>query len=200
MRQLPIHVLTASLLLAGCSTPAGQSSVNVSLAGAHAALERDGLTDADKRLSGAEPSLHSDHERKTYELLRAETEIRTAQAKRALSRTDRLLAAYPHDPRAHELAGKAQLRLGDFTDASRHFDVARQRYVTRDDRSRATDLLALSNGLNAYTHGRLALAQATWARIKDSDVRGSVMNAYNLVAPHDASHRATVLGDSNKPL
>ena len=186
--------------LAGWSAPHSQPAASVSLAGAHASLERDGLTDADKRLDGAESSVRSDHERKMYELLRAETEIRTAQVKQALSRTDRLVAAYPHDPRVHEVAGKAQLRLGDFTDASRHFDVARQRYVARDDRSRATDLLALSNGLDAYTHGRLALAQATWARIKDSDVRGSVMNAYNLVAPHDASHRATVLGDSNKPL
>jgi hypothetical protein len=120
------------------------------------------------------------------------------QATQALARTDRLLEAYPHDPRVNELAGKAQLRLGDFTDASRHFDLARQRFDAPDDQDRATDLLALSNGLNAYAHGRLALAQGMWGGIKDRELRDSVMNAYSVVAPVEAPRPAVLFTGSNQ--
>jgi Flp pilus assembly protein TadD len=107
----------------------------------------------------------------------AEVEIRTGQADIALPVMNQLLAADPSDPRAHEMAGKARLMLGDFSEARQHFSVASTSYSRDADVRRSQDLGALAEGFEAYAQGRVALAEDVWASIADPHLRAEVMGA-----------------------
>ena len=168
--------LIGALLLGGC----GASTLpptDTMLSGAHASLEENDAATARQWLESAEPTLDNARERKEYELLMAEVEIRTGQADVVLPVMDRLLAADPSDPRAHEMAGKARLMLGEFSEARQHFGVAATSYSRSADVSRAQDLGALAEGFEAYAVGRVALAEDAWAAIVDPKLRAGVLGA-----------------------
>jgi len=166
--------LIGGLLLGGCGAkimPAGGDM----LAGAHASLTDNDTVAARQWLASAEPTLNSARDRREYELLAAEVEIRTGAADLALPAMDRLLVADPSDPRANEVAGKARLVLGEFTAARRHFNAALTGYRHEADLNRAQDLLALTEGLDAYSRGRFAQAEESWGGIGDERLRAGVV-------------------------
>ena len=168
--------LIGVLLLGGC----GASTLpptDTMLAGAHASLAENDAVTARQWLASAEPTLDNARERKEYELLMAEVEIRTGQADVALPVMNQLLAADPSDPRAHEMAGKARLMLGEFSEARQHFSVAATSYSREADVTRAEDLGALAEGFEAYALGRVALAEDSWATIVDPKLRAGVLGA-----------------------
>ncbi len=168
--------LIGVLLLGGC----GASTLpptDTMLAGAHASLAENDAVTARQWLASAEPTLDNARERKEYELLMAEVEIRTGQADVALPVMNQLLAADPSDPRAHEMAGKARLMLGEFSEARQHFSVAATSYTREADVTRAEDLGALAEGFEAYALGRVALADDSWATIVDPKLRAGVLGA-----------------------
>ncbi len=168
--------LIGVLLLGGC----GASTLpptDTMLAGAHASLAENDAVTARQWLASAEPTLDNARERKEYELLMAEVEIRTGQADVALPVMNQLLAADPSDPRAHEMAGKARLMLGEFSEARQHFSVAATSYTREADVTRAEDLGALAEGFEAYALGRVALAEDSWATIVDPKLRAGVLGA-----------------------
>ena len=169
-------VLIGAALLGGC-TVSNMPPTDTMLAGAHASLDENDAVTARQWLASAEPTLDNARERKEYELLLAEVEIRTGQADVALPVMNQLLAADPSDPRAHEVAGKARLMLGDFSEARQHFSVAATTYSRDADVRRAEDLGALAEGFEAYAVGRVALAEDAWASIGDPELRAGVMGA-----------------------
>ena len=75
--------LIAALLLGGCETPSGPSAGDL-LAGAHASLADDDAATARDWLVSAEPTLDTARQRKEYEMLMAEVDLRTGQADLAL--------------------------------------------------------------------------------------------------------------------
>lgn len=169
-------VLIGAVLLGGC-TVSNMPPTDTMLAGAHASLDENDAVTARQWLASAEPTLDNARERKEYELLLAEVEIRTGQADVALPVMNQLLAADPSDPRAHEVAGKARLMLGDFSEARQHFSVAATSYSRDADVRRAEDLGALAEGFEAYAVGRVALAEDAWASIGDPKLRAGVIGA-----------------------
>ncbi len=166
--------LIGALLLGGCGAMTLPTAGDM-LAGAHASLADNDPAAARQWLASAEPTLNSDHERMEYELLMAEVEIRTGAADLALPAMNQLLAADPNDPRANEMAGKARLMLGEFTLARQHFSTALTGYRHEADLSRAQDLLALTEGLDAYSRGRFAQAEESWGGIGDERLRAGVV-------------------------
>lgn len=168
--------LIGAMLLGGCGAATLPATGDM-LAGAHASLaDNDALT-ARQWLASAEPTLVDDRQRMEYQLLMAEVDIRTGQADVALPAMNQLLAVNPNDPRAHEMAGKARLMLGEFADARQHFNAALAAYRHEADMSRAADLLALTEGLDAYARGRFAQAEQSWAGIGDERLRAGVVGA-----------------------
>ncbi len=168
--------LIGVLLLGGC----GASTLpptDTMLAGAHASLAENDAVTARQWLASAEPTLDNARERKEYELLMAEVEIRTGQADLALPAMNQLLVADPNNPRAHEMAGKARLMLGEFTEARQHFNVAVTSYNRNTDVDRAKDLRALAEGFEAYALGRVAEAEDSWGQIGDAKLRAGVLGA-----------------------
>lgn len=168
--------LIGATVLAGC----GATTLPVTgdmLAGAHASLADNDAVTARQWLASAEPTLADDRERRDYQLLMAEVDVRTGQALLALPAMNQLLAVNPNDPRANEMAGKARLMLGEFADARQHFNAALAGYRHEADMSRAADLLALSEGLDAYARGRFAQAEESWAGIGDERLRAGVVGA-----------------------
>ena len=143
--------LVGALLLGGCNASTAPPT-DTMLSGAHASLAENDAVSARQWLASAKPTIDNARERKEYELLLAEVEIRTGQADLALPAMNQLLAADPSDPRAHEMAGKAQLMLGDFAEAHQHFNVAVTAYTRNLDVNRAEDLRALAKGFEAYAH------------------------------------------------
>ena len=181
---MKIPRFAAPLFLAGLfvAAPSGCASSSMPgadelLAGAHRSLELNDTATAHQWLQSAQPRLESARQTKEFELLTAELDLRTGSADLALPAADHLLQRYPDDPRAHELAGKAQLMEGDFEAAGRHFTIARERYRDPDDVQRAADLLALSRGFEAYADGKLAAAQGEWEVIRSRELRASVLDA-----------------------
>ena len=168
-------LLAAALLLGGCSSGGGPGADEL-LAGAHRSLDRGDTKNARTWLESARPVVESQRQKKEYRLLEAELDVRTGRAARALGIADKLLAAYPEDPRVHELAGKARMTSGDFTGASVEFTIARAAYRDEADVARAADLIALSSGLEAYAAGRLAVAQDQWDAIRSPQLRASVFD------------------------
>ncbi|MHC4415566.1 MAG: tetratricopeptide repeat protein [Planctomycetota bacterium] len=180
--------LVLSLSLAGpmgCGANSGLPTASDLLAGAHASLEQDDTKTAEQWLASARSSLETDRERKEFELLAAELDIRTGEAELALPAMSRLLESYPDDPRVHELAGKTRFQLGEFAEAGRHFGIAQNRYRDEEDVGRATDLVALARGFEAYARGRMAEAKQRWGHIKDRALRASVFDASVAAAPAD---------------
>ncbi len=168
--------LTAALLLGGCSVSTAPAT-DAMLAGAHASLAENDAVTARQWLASAEPTIDNASERQEYELLMAEVEIRTGQADLALPAMNQLLAADPSNPRAHEMAGKARLMLGEFTEARQHFNVAVTSYTRDMDVGRAQDLRALAEGFEAYAYGRVAEAEDFWGHIGDLKLRAGVLGA-----------------------
>ena len=168
--------LIGALFLGGCGA-SNMPATDAMLAGAHASLEENDAVTARQWLASAEPTLDNARERKEYELLLAEVEIRTGQADVALPVMNQLLAADPNDPRAHEMAGKARLMLGDFSEALHHFSAAATLYSRAADVTRAQDLGALAEGFESYALGRVALAKDAWAAIVDPQLRAGVLGA-----------------------
>ncbi len=168
--------LIGVMLLGGCGATTLPGTGDM-LAGAHASLVENDAATARQWLASAEPTLGTDHERKEYQLLMAELEIRTGQAELALPAMNQLLAVNPNDPRANEMAGKARLMLGEFAEARRHFNAALTGYRREADVSRALDLLALTDGLDAYARGRFAQAEESWVDIGDDRLRAAVVGA-----------------------
>ncbi len=168
--------LIGAMLLGGCGAKTLPATGDM-LAGAHASLADNDAATARQWLASAEPTLGNEHERKEYQLLMAEVEIRTGQADLALPAMHQLLAADPNDPWANEMAGKARLMLGEFSEARRHFNAALTGYRREADVSRAADLLALTDGLDAYAQGRFAQAEESWAGIGDDTLRAGVVGA-----------------------
>ncbi len=166
-----------TLVLAGCTMFSNSPAASDLLAGAHQSLEEDDTASARQWLAGAEGHLDSARDHKEYELLAAELDIRTGRPELAEPAVDRLLQSNPGDPRVQELAGKTRFALADYAEASRHFESARQRYRREHDIDRSSDLVALSNGFDAYARGRLATARDHWGQIKDRDLRQSVFSA-----------------------
>ena len=183
--------LIGALLLGGCNT-SNMPPTDTMLAGAHASLEQNDAVTARQWLTSAEPTLDNARERKEYELLMAEVEIRTGQADVALPVMNQLLAADPSDPRAHEMAGKARLMLGEFSEARQHFSVAATSYSRKADVSRAEDLGALAEGFEAYALGRVALAQDAWTAIVDAKLRAGVLGASGGNGPGIAADDGTL--------
>lgn len=168
--------LIGAMLLGGCGATTMPATSEM-LVGAHASLVENDAATARQWLAGAEPTLANDGERRDYQLLMAEVDLRTGHALRALPAMTKLLAVNPNDPRANEMAGKARLMLGEFADARQHFNVALAGYRHEADMSRAADLLALTEGLDAYARGRFAQAEASWAGIGDERLRAGVVGA-----------------------
>ena len=83
----------------------------------------------------------------------------------------------PENPRANELAGKAQLMLADFAAAACHFAIAAAAYEHEPDRGRAADLLALANGFEHYARGEVTSARTRWGQIQDRSLRASITDA-----------------------
>jgi len=168
--------LIGALLLGGCGA-SNMPATDAMLAGAHASLGENDAVTARQWLASAEPTLDNAAERKEYELLMAEVEIRTGHADVALPVMNQLLAADPRDPRAHEMVGKAHLMLGEFAQARHHFTIAATSYSRAADVSRAQDLDALAEGFEAYALGRMAVAKDSWAAIVDAKLRAGVLGA-----------------------
>jgi len=168
--------LIGGMLLGGCGAKIMPATGDM-LAGAHASLADNDAAAARQWLASAEPTLNSARERMEYQLLAAEIEIRTGAADLALPAMDQLLVADPRDPRANEVAGKARLVLGEFTEARRHFNAALTGYRHEADLARAEDLLALTEGLDAYSRGRFAEAEELWGGIGDERLRAGLVGA-----------------------
>ncbi len=183
--------LIAALLLGGCGTPSGPSA-GVLLAGAHASLADDDAATAREWLVSAEPTLDTARQRKEYEMLMAEVDLRTGQADLALPAMNRLLAWDPGDPRAHEIAGKAGLMLGDYADAQEHFSTALSAYEREQDVNRAADLLALAQGFEEYARGRHAAAEEAWAGISDRRLRTRVLASSAETIPNTGPANGTL--------
>ncbi len=176
--KIPMTVpwLTAAMLLSGCGASSGPMTGDL-LAGAHASLGHNDAATAREWLASAEPTLENASQRKEYELLMAEVDLRTGQADLALPAMNRLLAWDPGDPRVHEIAGKAGLMLGDFADAREHFSTALSAYERDEDMNRAADLMVLAQGFEEYAQGRHAEAENAWAGISDQQLRKGVLGA-----------------------
>lgn len=82
----------------------------------------------------------------------------------------------PDDAVAHELAGKAHLRMAAYEDASRHFRTARRSFAHPHDRRRAADLGAFADGLRAYANADFAGARAAWVEIDHPSLRRSAFD------------------------
>ncbi len=192
--RIPMTVpwLTAAMLLAGCGASGGPSTGDF-LAGAHASLGQHDAATAREWLVSAEPTLDNASQRKEYELLMAEVDLRTGQADLALPAMTRLLAWDPGDPRVHEIAGKAGLMLGEFADAREHFSTALNAYARDEDVSRAADLMALAQGFQEYARGRHAAAEDAWAGISDQQLRLGVLGASAETIPHTGPTEGTLV-------
>jgi uncharacterized protein HemY len=190
--------LLALLWLGGCATSSDLPTTNDLLLGAHASLEQGDLETARVWLGSARSSLETDEDHKQFALLASEVDLRAGQAEVARQSMDQLLESYPVDPRVHEMAGKSRLHLGEFHEASSHFDVAVRRYEDEDDIRRASDLFALARGLEAYAEGHVVAAQDHWASISDRDLRASVMESSGAVPPPN-DRQSSVLVKTYEP-
>lgn len=179
------------VLAAGCTAGSNLPTADDLLAGAHDSLAQDDPATARTWLSSARPRLESDRQKKEYELMAAELELRSGNAEPAQAAIEGLLGRYPDDPRVHELAGKTDLRLGDFAGARRHFEVCAAAYGADEDVGRANDLVALAEGFESYARGHLGTARDRWARIREPRLRASVLDA-SAMAPDAASGGALV--------
>lgn len=169
--------LLAGLCLAAAGCATDTTGADEMLAGAHGSLEAGNVTTARQWLDGALPRLENARQRKEYELLLAEADIRSGDADLAAGAMRHLLEQDPDDPRVHELAGKADLMQGDFAAAGDHFDIARGRYAGEADAARAGDLMVMAQGFEAYSQGRIAAARDTWLGIRDRQLRAGILGA-----------------------
>jgi hypothetical protein len=101
-----------------------------------------------------------------------------------------LSTAGPLDPQAHELAGKARLRLAEYDAAIEHFTTACNAHAHPSDRARADDLVAFTTGLRSYSRGRFADARTAWAQIDHPTLR---RNAFATFAEREQSVALTAL-------
>ncbi len=162
--------------LVGCGAT-GMPTADILLAGAHGSLVDNDTGRAREWLASAEPRLETNRQWKEHQLLTAELDIRTGQAELARPTVTHLLERYPDDPRVHELAGKVRLAVGDFPGAVRQFSTAAGQYRNDEDIARATDLVVLAEGFEAFAGGRMAAARQRWEAIQDRRLRASVFNA-----------------------
>ena len=84
--RIPMTVpwLTAAMLLAGCGASSGPSTGDL-LTGAHASLGHNDAATAREWLVSAESTLDNASQRKEYELLMAEVDLRTGHWNRVLT-------------------------------------------------------------------------------------------------------------------
>ena len=196
-RSCPV-VLLALAALTGCGSGSGLPTTNDLLAGAHQSLVAGDLKTTGQWLGSARARLQTKEQLREFQLLTAELDIRSGDAGLAAASMDELLSRDPDDPRAHELAGKAHLLLGDFSEARRHFGIAAGRYRSEEDSLRAADLLTLARGFEAYATGSVTAAHEHWKTIRSRGLRASVFDASAAVAPTDAPGDG-VLASSHQP-
>ena len=198
VNRLIVPLALAALVgLTGCSSK-GMPSAGELLAGAHDSLEQNDTKTAGVWLGSARDRLESDLDHKEYGMLDAEMALRTGAPGAARATAEELLEEYPHDPRIHELAGKAMLATGAFDDAVSHLDYATNRYDDDADVARATDLLHLARGLQAYAEGDLATAQEHWLTIRDPQLQQGIRQATSAQKPEDAGDSNSIVARTSK--
>lgn len=180
-----LMLAAAAAALPGCVTSRGPTADDL-LAGAHWSLSENDTETAREWLTSAEQRLKTNQQWKEHQLLTAELDLATGNAELSLPAVEHLLDRYPKDPRAHEVAGKIHLSMGEFATSTGHFAIAAGRYTKDGDIARATDLLTLSEGLEAYSKGNVALARERWRAIQDPSMRAEVLGGSDEPQPEEA--------------
>ena len=173
--RIRFFVPILALSIAGCGS--SYTSTDGLLAGVHNHLEKDDTALAGQWLASAAPEVKTESERKEYQLLQVELDIRSGRTDRAVLIVDRLLSEYPRDPRVNEVAGKTRLMQGNYVEAAGLFELAVHAYGGDADAARATDLLALARGFEAYARGRVGDSEERWTGIADDRLRAGVLAA-----------------------
>ena len=175
-------LILTSVLLGGCtmfqSTPHTEGYVaSPSLQHAHLLL-REGLADeAVMELDGILVNVDG-RDRLVAALLKAEARLQQNRAGEALALADSVLETRPGDAAAHEVAGKALLKLGRYQEADNHFTVAGGAVEPESsDHQRLEDLMNISRGLVAWSDADPELARSYWKSVWHPTMRQRVDEA-----------------------
>jgi len=155
----------------GCATSNGDSA----LFAVERSIQFGDLDRAVNRLDRIEAETPlSPQGRLQAELLRAEIAIAADRAEDALDHVEGSLDSDVLAGPAHELRGKALIRLGRYSEAAEDLGTAEREYEELGDTIRARDLRSLAEGLAAYERGDFASARASWGAIQSERMRGQI--------------------------
>lgn len=172
MRLTCAGLLTV-VMAGGCATPRGPAGPQgmTELHQAEAAL-RAGQTD--RALVHLERAwlVQGDEQPEVVTLLTAEVKLRQGEAADALILAQHALEQDGGNPAAHEVAGKALLKLGRFGDAEQSFLSAQAAYPPDSPEHRQLeDFMNLARGLDAYAAGDPDVAHQYWDGIQSKELR-----------------------------
>lgn len=156
----------------GCS---GSNTTDSALFAVERSIQFGDLDRAVNRLDRIEAETPlSPQGRLQAELLRAEIAIAADRPADALDHVEAALESDALSAPAHELRGKALIRLGRYTEAARDLATAERDYEALGDTIRARDLRSLAEGLAAYERGDFARARESWGAIQSERMRGQI--------------------------
>ncbi|MEM0983708.1 MAG: hypothetical protein AAGI17_07155 [Planctomycetota bacterium] len=176
-RSSRIIVLAAAgfALSAGLTACGSSSSSDTSLLTVERSIQFGDLDRAVYRLDRIEAeSRLSNAGRLQAQLLRAEIAIAADQPEDAVDLVEDALEFDELAAPAHELRGKAYIRMGRFTEAARDLALAERQYDELGDTIRARDLKALATGLDSYSNGDFAGARTAWGGIESERLRNQI--------------------------
>lgn len=116
--------------------------------------------------------VQGDEQPEVVTLLTAEVKLRQGEAADALMLAQHALEQDGGNPVAHEVAGKALLKLGRFGDAEQSFLSAQAAYPPDSPEHRQLeDFMNLARGLDAYAAGDPDVAHQYWGGIQSKELR-----------------------------
>ncbi len=165
--------LLAVVMAGGCATSwwAAEPDGLMELRHAEAALMAGETDRALAHLETAKQVYRGEHP-EVVTLLTAEVKLRQGEAADALMLAQNALEQDGGNLAAHEVAGKALLKLGRFGDAELSFLSAQVAYRPESpEHRRLEDYMNLARGLDAYAAGDPDVAQEYWGGIQDKELR-----------------------------